>query len=192
MTINPDNKFNLHNPQLYSEIVNKLVSRGKKINIPAKEHILFEGELCDFFFYIEEGCFRAYRTLEDQEVIIGFSFKGDLDTCPYSFFNNIPSLDSIEALTDCRIIKIHKRELEKLKDDDPKTIDFIQYMLSFYVETILKRIIEFKTFTAEENYKNLLKRQPLQVSHIPLKYLSSYLGITPERLSRIRRKVQLI
>lgn len=188
MTINPDNQFYLHNPQLYSEIVNKLILRGKRINIKAKEHILFEGEECDFFFYIEEGCFRGYRTLGDQEITLGFSFKGDLDTCPFSFFNDVPSLDSIEAITDCTILKIHKCELEILKEKNSEVINFIQYMLSSYVETILNRIIEFKTFTAEENYKKLLVKQPLHISHIPLKYLSSYLGITPERLSRIRNK----
>lgn len=192
MTINPNNNFFNYSITQYSDIVNELKQKGTRKKIHAKETVLKEGEPCDFFFYVIDGCFRAYRYVGENEVTIGFSFKGDLDTCPYAFINNIPSPEVIEALTDSTIIVIKKKELINFVKDDPRTGLFINYMLSNYIETIINRIIDYKTFTAEDNYYRMLSKQPVELNKVPLKYLSAYLGITPERLSRIRKKLQRI
>jgi CRP/FNR family transcriptional regulator, anaerobic regulatory protein len=59
--------------------------------------------------------------VEDKEVTIGFSFTGDFDTCPYAFFNNQPSTDIIEALTDGVIIRVKKSDIENLAREKPSS-----------------------------------------------------------------------
>lgn len=187
MSINPNNNFYPFINNAYNDIVTILVAKGKKKKIGAGEIILMEGSKCDFFYYIEYGCFRAYRCLDEKEVNIGFSFAGDLDTCPYSFINDLPSLDTIEALTDSSVVVIQKSDLIELEKINPAVRKFVNYMLSSYIETLIKRAFDFKILTAEEIYHKMLLQQPKELSHIPLKHLASFIGITPERLSRIRK-----
>ncbi len=187
MAINPNNKFYPLERYNYNNVVKLLVEKGTRKKINKGEVILNEGLVCDFFFYIEYGCFRAYRDINEKEVTIGFSFKGDLDTCPFSFINNLPSLDIIEALTDCSVIVVKKSQLIELEKYNPLVKSFVNYMLSTYIETLINRTLDYKSLDAAEHYKKLLKLQPHELSKVPLKHLASYLGITPERLSRIRK-----
>ncbi len=189
-TINPDNKFYPFSNGNYKDIVTLLSAKGIRKKVNAGEAILKESEPCDFFFYVEFGCFRAYRYIDEREVNIGFSFKGDLDTCPYSFINDLPSLDIIEALTYSSVLVIHKSHLSELEKCNPLVTKFLNYMLSSYIETLINRTLEFKALTAEVIYLKTLERQPQELSNVPLKHLASYLGITPERLSRIRKKYE--
>ncbi len=188
MTINPNNKFYPFSNQNYNDIVTLLNAKGNRRKVNPGEAIINEGELCNFFFYIEYGCFRAYRYIDEEEVTIGFSFKGDLDTCPYSFINDLPSIDVIEALTYSSVLVIRKSYLSELEKVNPLVTKFVNFMLSSYIETLICRALEFKTLNAEEIYLKMLRLQPQELANIPLKHLASYLGITPERLSRIRRK----
>lgn len=190
MTINPDNKFYPFSNQNYNDIVTLLKSKGIRKKVNPGEAILTKGAPCNFFFYIEYGCFRAYRYVDEKEVNTGFSFKGDLDTCPYSFINDLPSLDIIEALTYSSIIVIGKSHLSELEKSNHLVPKFVKFMLSSYIETLINRTIELKALNAEEIYLKMMKRQPQELSNVPLKHLASYLGITPERLSRIRKKTQ--
>lgn len=188
MPINPDNKFYPFSKNNYNDIVTLLIKQGTRKKIYAGEVILKEGAPCDFFFYVEYGCFRAYRYANETEVNIGFSFKGDLDTCPYSFINDLPGIDIIEAVTSSSVIVIKKSHLTELEKVNPVAKQFVYFMLSSYIETLINRALEYKTLNAEEIYLKMLNQQPQELSKVPLRHLASYIGITPERLSRIRKK----
>ncbi len=188
MSINPNNQFAGDELSSFYKTVELLKSLGKKVYCDAGEDILTEGGICNFFFYVESGKFRAFRWINDREVNIGFSFKGDLDTCPYSFINNKPSRDTIQALCKSEVIKIYRNNLDDLIKSYPESEPFVAYMLSGYIETLVNRFIELKAFTAEEIYLKLVREQPVEITGIPLMYLASYLGISKERLSRIRKK----
>ncbi|MCX7928953.1 MAG: Crp/Fnr family transcriptional regulator [Patescibacteria group bacterium] len=149
-------------------------------------------EKVDFVFFVEEGCFRAFRYIDDEEVTIGFSFQGDLDTCPFAYVNKLESSDCIEALTDSKVIKVHRRDIDALQDKTPELNILIQKLLSHYIEVLIQRNIDLRTKSAEELYRELHKRQPKEVAQIPLMYIASYLGITKERLSRIRKNFKPI
>lgn len=188
MYINPNNA--LHSHPLAQQSMRILKGAGKIERVNKGELILTEGRQCDFLFYVENGAFRAFRWIGDREVTIGFSFTGDFDTCPYAFINNQPSTDVIEALCDSLIIRVYKTDLEILEKQYPDLRYFISFLLSHYVEILVNRMIEQRILTAEENYINLLSRQAGEVTSIPLQYIASYLGISKERLSRIRKKLR--
>jgi CRP/FNR family transcriptional regulator, anaerobic regulatory protein len=186
MYINPNNAL-IQDPVADSAL-RILVNAGKRERVNKGALILIEGQACDFLFFVVSGAFRAFRWVEDKEVTIGFSFTGDFDTCPYAFFNNQPSTDIIEALTDGVIIRVKKSDIENLAREKPGLKDFLTLLLSHYTEVLISRNIEHRILTAEEMYQNLLSRQPDKVAKIPLQYIASYLGISKERLSRIRKK----
>lgn len=187
MTINPNNKIN-DNKNSSNEIINVLKRLGKTIYINKGNYILKEGEIADFVFFVEKGCFRTYRWINNEEVTIGFSFVGDIDTCPFAFINQEKSFDFIEALVDSKIIKVQRKDIDILQI--PELNNLIQQLLSHYIEVLIQRNIELKIKSAEKIYLDLLKRQPEEVSQIPLMYIASYLGISKERLSRIRKKIK--
>jgi len=187
MTINPNNNLS-ENENSFNQLAETLRQIGKPVRIEKGHCILKEGEIVDCVFLIEKGCFRAYRWVENEEVTIGFSFEGDIDTCPFAFINQTKSTDIIEALTDSKVVKIHRSDIEHLQRTNPEMNTFIQFLLSHYIEVLIQRNIDLRTKSAEELYTELQKRQPQEVAKIPLMYIASYLGITKERLSRIRKK----
>ncbi|MDW8302484.1 MAG: Crp/Fnr family transcriptional regulator [Bacteroidia bacterium] len=191
MTINPNNKFN-ENQDTPHELIKVLKQLGKATQIEKGKCILTEGEDVDFVFFVEKGCFRTFRYVNDEEVTIGFSFEGDLDTCPFAYINHLNSSDCIEAMTDSKVIKLYRRDIDALKDKTPELNIFIQKLLSHYIEVLIQRNIDLRTKSAEELYRELHKRQPKELAQIPLMYIASYLGITKERLSRIRKNFKPI
>ncbi len=106
MTINPNNKFNENHVTL-NELIQVLKQLGTTTHIEKGKCILTVGEKVDIVFFVEKGCFRTFRYIDDEEVTIGFSFQGDLDTCPFAYINQLKSSDCIEALTDSKVIKVH-------------------------------------------------------------------------------------
>jgi CRP-like cAMP-binding protein len=186
--INPQNQLNKVTDKPTAKLIELLVENGTEMALKAGESAIKTGQRCDFFFMVVSGSFRAYRLLNDKEMIIGFSFAGDLDTAPHAFITDAHSTETIEAIVDSVIVKIHRNTLEHLKGIYPELKDFIENMLAHYIEVLVRRHIEFKTYTAEQLYHSLHARQPEQVKLIPLKYIASYLGISQERLSRIRAK----
>lgn len=186
MTINPDNQLN--NKAEFAALLQFIYTNGRRLTLRKRQCILQEGNPCDFFFFVESGAFRAYRWVQESEVTLGFSFQGDVDTCPYSYINGLPSLDTIEALTESKVIQVFRKDIQAFFKTQPLLTDFTQKLLSNYIEILIQRLIEVKTRSAGENYKALFERQPAEVAKIPLQHIASYLGISKERLSRIRRK----
>lgn len=191
MTINPNNNIN-NNLNDYEELIQTLKSFGLTLKIPKGKCILTEGDVVNHIFIIEKGCFRTFRLINDDEVTIGFSFKGDIDTCPYAYINQLISTDCIESLTDSQIVKIHRSELQNLERQKPELNKFTQMLLSQYIEILIQRNIDLRVKSAEQLYQELHKRQPKEVAQIPLMYIASYLGISKERLSRIRKNFKPI
>ncbi|MBK9290851.1 MAG: Crp/Fnr family transcriptional regulator [Bacteroidetes bacterium] len=191
MTINPNNNIN-YSLDNYKELIQTLKSIGQTLKIAKGKCILTEGDVVNHIFIIEKGCFRTFRWIDDEEVTIGFSFEGDIDTCPYAFINQLKSTDCIEALTDSQVIKIPRSELQNLERQKPELNKFTQMLLSHYIEILIQRNIDLRIKSAEQLYQELHKRQPKEVAQIPLMYIASYLGISKERLSRIRKNFKPI
>lgn len=191
MYINPKNKLDTVPDANTQKIMDMLFEVGYESTLMPGDTIIRQGQLCDFFFIVISGCFRAYRYQNEKEIIIGFSFSGDVDTAPHAFIFNTHSTETIEALTKSTIIKVHRSSLDALVSTNPSMRDFVQNLLAQYIEILIQRIIEFKTLTAEQAYHLLLQRQPEEAAKIPLKYIASYLGISQERLSRIRKKIRI-
>lgn len=183
MYLSPNNKLNID-----VEFLKMVESIGVRKKISKNSTVLQEGQTCDFFFYVVDGAFRAFRFVEDKEITIGFSFKGDVDTCPSSYVNDMGSKDVIHALVKSEIIKVYKNDYYDLLKSNPKIEDRTNTLLTSYIEILIQRHINHRLFTAEELYLELLKRNQLEVSKIPKSFIASYLGVSPERISRIRKK----
>ncbi len=191
MYLNPNNNFNEGIESHFDAEIQALRKLGVQKKYKKGEYVVIDGEENDFILFVEQGAFRAFREKNDKEVTLGFSFPGDIDCCPIAFVQDLPSKDVIQSLSNSVAIKVAKKDINEIFRNNEKMHNFLSFMLSSYIETLINRLLEFKTNTAEENYKLLIKRQPDYLDLVPDKYIASYLGVSKERLSRIRKKLQL-
>ena len=190
MYLNPKHDHS-HHKQVFQKIVAAFHEKGKQIHCQAGDTILKSGEPADYLFYVQSGIIRAYRWINDREVNIGFTFSGDIDSCPVSLLQDVPSTDTLEAITAAQVLRLPKKEFMAVLAEESDQSHLIAHLLTTYLDILLHRYIELKAFTAEELYLKLIERQAAEVPHIPLKHIASYLGISQERLSRIRKKLDL-
>ena len=105
----------------------------------------------------------------------------------YSFIKGQPSLYHIDALEDCELLLIEKDQWEKLFEKVPKFERFFRMLLQNAFISMQRRIAENMSLSAEERYTNFLQRYPQFEQRLPQRQIASFLGITPESLSRIRK-----
>lgn len=165
-----------------------LLPFARQRNIEKGKSLIEQGKPCTIFFVVLDGIFKTFRTTNDLDYITGFTFKGDLDTSPYALFTDNISTETIQALTPSTVLVFPKHDLMKSRVDNLGLQDFIIALLSNYIETLETRLHQNRSMTAEERYDQLLLTQPEEVRKIPLGDVASYLGISKERLSRIRKK----
>ena len=161
--------------------------------IKKNEFTIKIGDFEKYLYYIETGILR-YWTIQtdgdpDKEVTFWFSFSGEFANSYFSFKQNQPSLINIQALTNCIIWKLPKKELTELY----KTSLNINKIARIVLEDALCRKITRETLllgsSGEEIYKDLISKDKELIQNIPLKYIASYIGVTPQRLSQIRKKI---
>lgn len=147
------------------------------------------GDITHNFIHIHAGCLMTYYTdKEGADQVIQFSTSGWWTGDLHSLTKQVPSIYSTRALADSEIFLLPKHSMEQLLNRYPSFERYFRIMFQNSLVTHQKRIIEAFSLPAETRYSNFQKRYPQLEQYVPLKYIASYLGITPEFLSKIRRK----
>jgi len=176
-------------PNYPEEDLNNLL-RYLEIKKVSKGDILLEaGVVCQVGYYIVEGCFRYFITNSDGvQFNTQFSFEdwwvGDMG----GLVNKTPSKISIEALEDSTLIAISSTDYNYLLQNSHSFATFKQRLRARAYESRIDHSIEFHE-SAELRYLNLLTKFPSIIQRVPQYHIASYLGITPESLSRLRKKI---
>jgi len=169
----------------------------KAINIMAEEYeerhfvkdefFLKQGKVSDSVFLIE-GLMRAYTfTPEGNEVTTNFFSQYQAVYDPASFFQQTPSMENIQAVTECLTYSISYDKVNKLFHTIPEFREFGRLMLLEELVSFKQRTLAVINRSAEERYVDLMKEHQDILQNAPLKHIASYLGITDSSLSRIRR-----
>lgn len=161
----------------------------KKVEFQKNETILHEGKICKYFYFLESGLLRFYYNIDGQEITKTFTIAPYCFTSKTSFRTQSAANESIQALEKTVVWQITYDEYRKLEKLNSWNI-FIRKLLNEVQEFTETLMLESKIQTAETRYKNLLENYPAPlIQKIPLKYLSSFLGIEPQSLSRIRNNL---
>ncbi|HTE25857.1 Crp/Fnr family transcriptional regulator [Flavitalea sp.] len=154
------------------------------------QFLLQEGEIWRYHAFICQGCVRRYRVDEKGiEHIIQFSVENWWAGDRESLMNSTPSKYNIDAIEDTIVILIRKDDFERLLINIPLFNNFINDILSRSLNASQERIHSAISLTAEEKYLQFLNSFPNLANRIPRHMLASYLGITPETLSRVRKQI---
>jgi len=159
--------------------------------ISKREIFLKLNEIENHISFIESGVVRLFIPKEDpeKEITFGFSFKDQFISAYDSFLTQKPSAYQLQALTETTILSITYSDLQAVY----KTTQIGNLIGRLTAERLFllksKREQNLLNLTAEERYKKLFKERPELLKVIPLKYISSYIGVTAQALSRIRKRL---
>jgi CRP-like cAMP-binding protein len=156
-----------------------------------KEVLLYQGQVCSKFNFVVEGILRAYYVdKEGNESIVMFAISDWWITDIYSFTTQQPAIMQIDALEKSLILQLKKEDLERLFVEMPKFERFFRVIMqNSYVREQL-RSIQNLSIPAEERYLNFRDKYPDFIRRLPQKQIASYLGVTPEFLSKIRNQLR--
>lgn len=163
------------------------ILREKKLK--RKEQLIRQGDVCDFAVFIFSGCLRYYYIQNGEECTGQFFFENGWYSDYQSYLSGQPSIQNIEALENCVLYSFSRKDLEKLFIDFPVFERFGRLMAERAVVGLSKKNEILSIYTHEERYLNLIAERPKVVERVALKYIASYLGMKPESLSRIRKRL---
>ena len=159
--------------------------------IPKKSVFLKQDAIENHISFIESGVVRLYIPKEnpEKEITFGFSFKNQFISAYDSFLTQTPSAYQLQALTDTNVLSITYADLQDVYNNTQigNLIGRLTAERLFLLKS--KREQNLLNLTAKERYIKLFKDRPELLKSIPLKYISSYIGVTPQALSRIRKRI---
>jgi CRP-like cAMP-binding protein len=154
-----------------------------------RQYLLQEGDVMRHETFVVKGCLRTYETdAKGQEHVIHFSAEdwwvGDM----YSFLTGTPSRFNIDCLEDTELIQFTKEHLEELYVKVPKFERYFRLLVQNAYIAAQNRIMSIMTKPALERYHEFLQKYPTIEQRVPNHQIASFLGITPESLSRLRKQ----
>lgn len=161
----------------------------KKRVIPKGDYLMQAGQVCDYVAFINKGYFRSFCMINNTEETYNFSFEGNFFTDYPSFLTRQPSIETHQALVDCEVLTISYLDMQRGYVQTPTLEKFGRLMAEFIIMGIAERNRSMLFMSPEERYLNLMKTRPKVIANIPQHYIASYLGIQPESLSRIRKRL---
>jgi CRP-like cAMP-binding protein len=182
----------LQNNGFSQDDISTFMSNAKVIKCPKKTILLREGEISRFFYFATQGIFRAgFSDAEATEHTRAFF---SVSTQPFvmsygSFINQCPSLSFLDTLEDGEVFAWTYDYMHNLQETDFRWMKFLKKQLDFVFSS--REIKEWQVYTlsCEDRYLAFLAQSPDLANRIPLHYIASYIGITPEALSRIRGRI---
>lgn len=161
----------------------------KPIKISKGDLWVKEGIVCDHVAFVQSGKLRVfYNDDSGSEVTCYFVTQDNFISSFTSFLTNTPTTENISAIEDTSLMTISKNELESLSDKIPKIHIWRRVIAENLFITMEKRIAMLQSQTANERYERMLKENPDIILSVPLQYTASFLGITPQHLSRLRKE----
>ncbi len=146
------------------------------------------GKRCSKLSFIKSGYVRVFNHHEGKDVTQWLSSQGEFITDLSSLIFNTPARWDIEALTDVELYTITKENYDRIDTLLPAWHQLEKMFIAKCFITLEQRIFSFLSMTAEERYQMLFQMKNDLFNQVPLHYIASMLGMTPETLSRIRRK----
>jgi CRP-like cAMP-binding protein len=155
-----------------------------------KQYLLQEGDVCKFIAFVEKGAMRSY-TIDEKgtEHIIQFAIEGWIISDLYSFLTEEPATYNIDALEGSELVLINKSAHEKLLKLMWNYETYIRLELTSAYVAMQRRITSIISSPLNERYAAFNALYPEIVQRVPQHMVASYMGLTPETLSRIRRRI---
>ena len=167
---------------LHQQLVPKVFKKG--------DFFVKAGQLCNQIGFLNKGIGRVYYTTDGKEVTSYFNAGvRNMFVCSFtSFLSRKPSFENVHFLDDSELLILEYNKLQELYIKSPAIQQLGRVMAEYNYVLSMERIYSLQCAPALERYKSMLRIYPGLMNQIPHHYVASYLGITPESLSRIRKE----
>lgn len=184
-------EFNDYGEMLdFHQLVELFIRKGTRVELEKNEYFCRIGERSPFIGYVEEGAFRyTHDSSDGKEHILSYAFENDFFGNYSSSQNQCHAIFNIQSIQKSVIYKLPISEINSYFNSSMEAQRFGRRLSEVILFSIEQRVISMYCDTAEERYLKLTQRCPDILNRITLKELASYIMVTPETLSRIRRKV---
>ncbi len=163
---------------------------GKMVEYRKGEQLEREGDPARWFAFVESGCFKyVNRSNDDRKHITWFSFEGEFVVDYPTFLYSRPSQTTIVAMMSSRVLRVTGQQLEQYFDQSKDTMKLRAIIAEHILFQFRSRYLDLHCATARERYELLLRRCPGIVHHLALQDLASFLCVTPNYLSTIRKDI---
>lgn len=155
-----------------------------------RQYILNAGDVCQYLTFVEKGMLRSF-TVDDKghEHVVQFAIEGWWITDMSSFLSGKEAIYNIEALEDSEVLNLSKQVMEEMMNQIPAMERYFRLLMQNNIVTLQRRVVAYMSLSAEEKYLKLMEVAPDIMNRASQQHLASYLSITPETLSRVRKQV---
>ncbi len=165
-------------------------SNTKKVTLKKWETFAYAGEPCHCLLFITKGCLRSFSIDESgKEHIVQFAPENWWISDQNSFFRQTNAMLTIDAVEDTEAMAFEYSGYQAIRNMSPNFASLFNTLLQNHLISYQKRIIHILSSGAEARYLDFIKTYPTLALRLPQKMIASYLGITPETLSRVRRSI---
>ncbi len=167
----------------------EIVQHFETVNFPKKHQLIGADDAISHQYFVLKGCLRTYLIdAQGKEHTIQFAVEDWWVSDYIAYYKKVPSIFKVECLEDCLLLKISKSTLTALFDPYPMLERYFRLQLENAFVAFQQRILSSLNLTAEERYDAFIKTYPAIEQRVKNYQIASYLGVTPESLSRIRKQ----
>lgn len=153
------------------------------------EPLMQEGDICRSITFVDSGCLRLFHNVDGVEKTIQFFFEDSWYTDYRSFLTSLPTIENMQALEACELIQFSRADLEGLYQRHPVFERLGRISAENAFVSLSTRNTMLTSQTPQERYQYLIQQRPDLFNRVPQYHIASFLGIQPESLSRIRRRM---
>lgn len=164
-------------------------SKIQLLQISKGSLLVSSGEHCEHLYFVNKGVLRGFVKQGVKDITTWITAENELVTSISSYYQQITSIENIEALEDCILVAIHRDDMQYLYTNHPEVNTIVRIILEKYYQDAEERAYICRLTEATSKYHRFINTKSQLLNRIPLKYIASYLGMTLETLSRIRSRL---
>ena len=177
------NVFNLEESRLFDQYFEQTL-------ISKDTFLIREGEIERYSYFVFDGILRCWLfNHKDEEQVFWFCKEGMFSMSNISFTLQTRSAFNVQTIVDSVIYRIDKKQVNELYSAIPKVKTVFEDLNAILLNKLLNRNIDLIKYSPEQYYLRMIEEYGIILNYIPLKDIASYLGITPQALSRIRKRI---
>ncbi|HAS43407.1 MAG TPA: Crp/Fnr family transcriptional regulator [Microscillaceae bacterium] len=160
------------------------------VSYPKNTYLTKPGQIERYLYFVEDGVQRGFHLVDGEEICVAFSFDHSYSGVVDSLITQTPAKYYLETISDSVLLRLSHEDLQSLYERHKVVERWGRLIAEQILVGKANREVAILSYTAEERYRRLMTQSPRCIQLIPQKYLASYLRMTPETFSRLRRKVK--
>ncbi|TAD92515.1 MAG: Crp/Fnr family transcriptional regulator [Bacteroidetes bacterium] len=176
-------------PGLTTDELDRICLRLQPKSFARKTIIVPEGQICQYVYFINSGAVRLFNRTNGLDRNAEYVFENNWISEYRSFVTRGPAIQSLEAIEDCEMLMLSYNDVQESYNTNPKFERFGRLIAEFILAQTSNNEIENGLYTPEERYLRLIEKDSIMLKRLTQQQIAAYLGIQPESLSRIRRRL---